>query len=174
MKYLNNLFRMNISCRKIFSGIIFLAVHLSLAAQVLPPRPITVTVTGQALSFGAFSHGVAGGTVTITSAGSRIATGDIILLNLGFSFSTALYQIVGNPGTMVSLLNGPDATLTGSGGGSMSLHIGGSSPASPFIITTVPPVYTSLNVGGVLTVGSPASNPPGNYSGTFNITFIQE
>jgi hypothetical protein len=174
MIFLSNLTRMEIHYRKIITAIFFMVVHLALFSQEPPPRPITITVTGQGLSFGAFSQGAAGGTVTITSAGSRSATGDIILLNLGYTFSTALFQITGNPGTLVSLLNGPDVSLPGSNGGSMLLHIGSSSPASPFIINTVPPAYTSLNVGGVLTVGNPGSNPPGSYSGNFNITFIQE
>jgi hypothetical protein len=142
-------------------------------AQEPPPRPISVTVT-QNLGFGAFTLGAMGGTVTISSAGARSATGDIILLNLGYSFSTVTYRLVANPGTMVSLLNGPDVSLPGSNGGSLLLHIGSSNPASPFIMTTIPPAYTVLNIGGTLTVGNSASNPPGNFSGTFYITFIQE
>lgn len=138
-----------------------------------PPRPITVTVS-QNLGFGAFATGATGGGVNITSGGARSATGDVILLNLGYSFSAAIYKIVGNPGTMVSIVNGSDVSLPGSNGGSMTLHIGNSNPVSPFIITTIPPAFTLLNIGGTLTVGNSASNPPGNYSGTFFITFIQE
>lgn len=145
-----------------------------MSGQEPPPRPLTVTVTAQGLSFGAFSQGATGGTVTIASDGSRSATGDIILLSLGFSFTTALYELVANPGTVVSLLNGPDVVLPGSNGGSITLHIGASDPVSPFVITTVPPAYTLLNVGGTVTIGSPAANPPGYFSGTFDITFIQE
>ena len=139
-------------------------------AQPHPPRPINVTVT-QPLVFGAFSHGVAGGTVSINPAGIRSATGDVILLILGYSFSTAIYRITGPPGTVVSLLNGPDVFLPGSGGGSLRLRIGNSNPASPFVLTPGPFL---VNVGGTLTVGNSVANPPGNYSGTFNITFVQE
>lgn len=142
--------------------------------QEPPPHPAVVTVTTQNLSFGAFTPGVAGGTVTISATGSRSSTGDVILLNLGYSFTTALYEVVANRGTVISLLNGPDVILTGSGGGTMTLHIGTSSPASPFVISTIPPAFTLLNVGGTLTVGNILANPPGNYSGLFNITFIQE
>lgn len=144
-----------------------------LIAQEPPPRPIVVTPV-QNLGFGAFSQGISGGTVSVSSGGLRTATGDVILLNLGFSFTAAVYHLVGNPGTVVSLLNGPDVPLPGSGGGSMTLHIGNSNPLSPFVITTVPPSYTVLYLGGTLTVGSPGANPPGSYSGSFNITFIQE
>jgi len=142
-------------------------------AQEPPPRPVSVTVT-QNLGFGAFTHGAVGGTVTISSVGARSSTGDVILLNLGYSFSTATYRLVANPGTVISLLNGADVPLPGSNGGSLTLHIGNSNPVSPFIITTIPPAFTLLNIGGTLTVGNPASNPPGNFSGTFFITFIQE
>jgi hypothetical protein len=166
-------------CHLSFVSILLPAIFLLLFSQVVmaqepPPRPITVNVTAQNLSFGAFTHGMSGGTVTISSGGLRSATGDVVLLNLGFSFSTALYEVVANPGTIVSLLNGPDATITGSNGGSMILHIGNSNPVSPFVTNAIPPMSTLLNVGGSLTVNNPAANPPGNYSGTFNITFVQE
>jgi hypothetical protein len=151
--------------------VIFLLAATQVAkAQEPPPRPIIVTVT-QNLSFGAFYHGAVGGNVTINTAGSRSATGDIVLLTMGYTFSAAIYRIVGHPGTVVSLLNGPDVLLPGSNGGSLSLHIGISDPASPFVLTPAP---LFLNVGGTLTVGNPGANPPGSFSGTFDITFIQE
>jgi hypothetical protein len=155
--------------------VIFLLAETQEAkAQEPPPRPVTVTVTGQNLSFGAFYHGPVGGTVTINSGGSRSATGDVILLNLGYSYSTALYQLVANPGTVISLLNGPDVSLPGIPGGSMTLHIGDSDLGPTFVITSIPPAYTLLNIGGTLTISNPIANPPGSYSGTFDITFIQE
>jgi hypothetical protein len=153
--------------------IILLAASQVVKAQEPPPRPITVTVM-QNLAFGVFTQGMSGGTVVISSVGNRSATGDVVLLNLGYSFSAASYDIVANPGTVISLLNGPDAILPGSNGGSMILHIGSSNPAWPFVTTAVPPTPTSMTVGGTLTVSNPGANPAGNYSGTFNITFIQE
>jgi hypothetical protein len=153
--------------------IFLLLLYQGVCAQEPPPRPLQVTVE-QSLGFGAFAQGPAGGTITVNTAGVRSFTGSIILLNLGYLFSAASYRLTGNAGTVVSILNGSDVTLPGSNGGSMILHIGASNPASPFVITTIPPAYTLMNVGATLTVGNPASNPPGNYSGTFNITFIQE
>jgi hypothetical protein len=159
----------------LFASLVLLLFALSQdgLAQEPPPRPVDVTVV-QNLGFGAFAQGAAGGSVTINSAGSRSSSGDIILLNLGYLFSAASYRLVGNAGTVVSILNGPDVSLPGSNGGSMTLHIGASDPASPFVLLTVPPDYTTMNVGGTLTVGNPGSNPPGNYSGTFDVTLIQE
>jgi len=159
----------------VLTVIFLLAASRKAKAQEPPPRPITVTVSlVQNLSFGAFYHGNTGGTVIIYPTGSRSATGDVVLLNLGYSFATGLYDVVANPGTLVSILNGPDAILTGSGGGSLTLHIGDSDPDSPFIITTMPPAATQLRIGGTLIVGNPGANPPGNYSGTFDVTFVQE
>ncbi len=157
----------------LFSVLLLLSLPQDVSAQEPPPRPVEVTVT-QNLGFGAFTQGATGGTITINSTGARSATGDVIMLNLGYLFSTASYRLVANPGTVISILNGPDVLLPGSNGGSMSLHIGASDPVSPFVILTVPPAYTPMNVGGTLTVGNPGSNPAGNYSGLFDITFIQE
>jgi hypothetical protein len=154
--------------------VLFMMNSSLLHGQEPPPRPLEITVTPQSLAFGAFSIGATGGSVTVQPDGSRSSGGDVILLMLGFSYSACLLELVANPGTLISVLNGPDATLTGSGGGTMSLHLGSCSPASPFVMTTEPPDKTNFYIGGTLTVGNLAANPPGSYTGTFNITFIQE
>jgi len=174
MKSMKNNLLFKVCSISILTFLLLFAVRTYAGAQELPPRPVEVTATGQELSFGAFCHGASGGTVIINSGGSRSATGDVVLLNMGFSYSTALFHLTANPGTVISILNGPDILLNGSNGGSMTLHIGSSNPISPFVISTEAPDYTLLNVGGTLTVGSPLSNPTGNYSGVFEITFIQE
>ena len=153
--------------------LILLFFNSSAFAQEPPPRPVQVTVT-ENLVFGAFTQGALGGTVIINSTGGRSATGDVILLFLGYPFNTATYRLVANVGTVISLLNGPDATLSNGTGGIMTLKIGSSNPVWPFVITTVPPAYTDLYVGGTLTVNSPAITTSGSYSGTFDITFVQE
>jgi hypothetical protein len=159
--------------RFVLMFIILLVVSQVLIAQEPPPRPITVSVM-QSLTFGAFTQGAAGGTVSVSSVGVRSSSGDVVLLNLGYSFSAARYDVLANPGTVISLLNGPDAILPGSNGGSLTLHIGSSNPIWPFVTTAIPPAVSTFTVGGTLTVGAPGSNPAGNYSGSFNITFIQE
>ncbi len=153
--------------------ILLLFLSQVIIAQEPPPRPVVVTVT-QNLAFGAFTTGITGGTVVISPLGSRSATGTVILFNLGYSFNAATYRLVANRGTLISILNGANVSLPGSNGGSMTLQIGASNPTSPFVITTIPPAYTTLNIGGTLTVGNLVSNPPGSYSGFFNVTFIQE
>jgi hypothetical protein len=144
-------------------------------AQEDPPRPVLVYVnSSQHLSFGAFSHGAAGGTVTVNPDESRSSSGSVLLLNLGYVYSSALFDIRANPGTVISILNGPDVVLPGSNGGSILLHLTTSLPASPFVTTVPWPTFTQVKIGGRLTVGNAAANPPGNYSGTYSVTFIQE
>lgn len=157
------------------AGVLFFSGNAIVSAQEEPPVPLVITPTAQGLGFGAFTYAVTSGTVTITPASGRSSTGDLILLNLGYSFSAALYEVVGNNGAVVSILNGADATLNRSGGGgTMTLHIGDSNPTSPFVLTVPYPTPTMLYIGGTLTVGSSATNPPGDYSGTFDITYVQE
>lgn len=159
---------------KIGSVLALLLCTLNIYAQEKPPRPIIIYVNpAQGLSFGAFAQSGSGGTVIISSNGSRSVTGSVIQVNLGFSYSAAIFQVDAEPGTLITISNGPDITLSGSNGGSMSMHIGSSSLGSPFVATAVSPSRTNLTIGGTLTVGTSPANPPGNYSGTFSVTFIQ-
>ncbi|WP_165806675.1 DUF4402 domain-containing protein [Chitinophaga parva] len=144
-------------------------------AQEPPPQPIAVYVNpAQGLIFGAFFQGSSGGTVIIYPDGSRSVTGSVVQANLGYPFSPAIFEIEANRGTLISILNGPDVTLTGSNGGSISLHVGAASTGSSFITTATPPARNLVRIGGTLTVGSPPANPSGAYSGVFTVTFIQE
>lgn len=148
---------------------------LRLQAQEAPPRPIQIYVNpALGLNFGTFTLGNTGGTVIIYPNGTRSSTGDIVQLSSGIPFSPAIFEVEANLGTVVSILNGPNATLTGSNGGSLTLQIGTSSTGSPFITNVAPPGRTQVRIGGTLFVGSPLSNPGGIYSGTFMVTFIQE
>ena len=154
--------------------VLMYSVSLELKAQEPPPRPILIDVTAQGLSFGAFYHGAVGGTVVILPSGSRSATGDVVLLGLGYPFSAALFQVHASPGTVISILNGPDVSIIGIPSGSMTLHIGSSNPTSPFVSTVPYTVAIPLYIGGILTVGNSAANPPGSYTGTFNVTLVRE
>jgi hypothetical protein len=145
-----------------------------LKGQEPPPRPIRINATAQGLSFGAFYHGASGGTVIISPAGARSSTGDVVLLSLGIPFSAALFQVHAHRGTVVSILNGPDTILSGTPSGTMTLHIGSSNPSSPFVSTVNFNVIIPLYIGGTLTVGNSAANPPGSYTGSFDVTIVRE
>ena len=144
-------------------------------SDTIPDDPGHITVyTVQHMSFGAFSAGTTGGSVVISNIGARSVTGDVVALNMGIPYFHSIFDIDAPRGAIVSLLNGADATLTGSNGGTMSMHIGDSDPSSPFVLTVSQPARTQITVGGTLTVGNAVANPPGTYSGTFHITFNLE
>lgn len=132
------------------------------------------THTIQDMRFGAFSQGGSGGTISVSNSGSRSVTGSVLALNLGSTYHQAIFEVEATATTVVSISNGPDVTLTGSNGGTMSLHIGNSDPSSPFISTVVPPGRTQVKIGGTLTVGNSGASPPGSYTGTMYITFNNE
>jgi hypothetical protein len=146
---------------------------LSSMAQEMPPKPVSLYFN-QNLSFGAFSPGISGGTVTVNSIGARFATGSVILVSQGYLYFPAIFELEGNPGTIVHMLGGPDATLVGSNGGSLSLHLGDITPADPIIINVAPPGRLQIRIGGTLTVGGQMANPPGYYNGYFQVMVIQE
>jgi hypothetical protein len=151
----------------------FFLLAPGLRAQELPPRPISVQF-GQNLCFGALSVGGTGGTVSISTNGIRTATGNIVLFNQGYVYNPALFYVIGNPGTIIHVLNGPDAVLTGNHGGTLSVHLGSTSPGDPIILQQNYPTPTLVYLGGTLTVGSPLANPAGDYIGSFSLMFIQE
>lgn len=158
----------------LFLLVILLAFAVRVTGQEKPPKPILVTVsTAQHLQFGSFIQTGSNGTVTVDHTGTRTAAGSVILPNISSSaFPTpALFIVEAHPGTLITILNGPDVFLTGSNGGTMRLTIGESSTRSPFITRGR---YTDVFIGGTLTVGSLTANPAGSYSGTFTVTFIQE
>lgn len=135
---------------------------------------IQSVTTVQNLSFGAFTQGSNGGTITVSNDGSRSAAGTVIPLNLGQSFFQAIFEVEAPEGTVISILSSPDVTLTGTNGGSMNLQLGTTNPVSPFISTVPPPGKTQVHIGGTLTVGNTTASPPGSYTGSFYITFNNE
>ena len=154
----------------IFAGIGIIPAN----AQEMPPRPFSVRVsTAQHLQFGSFIQVGDYGTVTVDYSGTRSATGNVILPNISSSqFPTpALFIVDAEPGTLIRIQNVPDVYLTGSHGGTMKLTIGESSTRSPFVTIGQ---YTNVFIGGTLEVKTLTDNPPGSYSGTFLVTFIQE
>jgi hypothetical protein len=153
--------------------IVMAMVAISAKAQEDPPRPMQVS-TYQHLSFGAFINGYNGGTVTVEPGGNRSVSGDIIPIFLGNQYHPAIFEVEANAGTVINIMNGPDIFLTGSNGGSILLHLGASLPQSPFINSTRPPFRTQIMIGGTITVGNTLANPPGDYTGYFFVTFVQE
>ncbi len=154
-------------------SIVMAVLAISAKAQEDPPKPMQVS-TYQHLSFGAFINGYNGGTVTVEPGGNRSVSGDIIPIFLGNQYHPAIFEVEANAGTVISIMNGPDVTLAGSNGGNILLHLDTSLPVSPFINSTHPPFRTQVMIGGTITVGNTLANPPGDYTGYFFVTFVQE
>ncbi|MFP4470103.1 MAG: DUF4402 domain-containing protein [Bacteroidales bacterium] len=146
-----------------------------ITAQNTPfPPPNQLQVFGvQELNFGAFSTGQTGGTVVISPEGFRTSTGSVILM--GGYFNQAIFEIKLVPGRLIQILMGPQIQLTRiGGGGSMNMQAGPADRGDSFVTTAAHPFFNTVKVGGTLYVGSGGSNPPGEYEGFFNVTFIQE
>ena len=159
--------------------LIFMAVCFQLSAQPsLPLRTVSVSPV-QPLSFGdlTIQPGSSGGTVTVDYHGTRSNTGNVILLNFGGSVRPALYEFKLCPGRSVTITYPSFIFLSGSSGGSIKLNLGPTSvgaSGSTFYSNMGCDNLQEIRQGGTIEVGSILSNPPGIYSGSFNITFNQQ
>lgn len=154
--------------------VLFMISFTCLRAQEKPPRPITVTVNvARQLQFGSFIQSGSYGTVTVDYSNTRSATGSIILPNISSSAfpTSALFIVDAEPGTLITIVNGPPVDLTGNHGGKITLTLGEASTRSPFVTRDR---TTDVFIGGTLEVMSLSANPAGSYSGTFSVTFIQQ
>lgn len=140
-------------------------------AQVNPPRPLTLTTQSlQSLNFGSFAvTGSGGGTITVSNSGDRSSTGDVFPVGSGVTYG--VFTVEAPVGTSLYLMNSPSATLTGSNGGSMEMTLGQTYPVLPLVTTQA---VTEFHVGGTLTVGTSGQNPPGSYSGYYEIIINHE
>jgi hypothetical protein len=159
-------------CKKIIFRTAFVYGCLMMTLSSL--SQVQSVTTLQNLSFGTFSQGSSGGTVTVSATGSRSVTGTVIPFNFGPSYFQAIFDVQAPSGTIISILAGPDATLTGSHGGRMTLQLGVADKGSTFVSPVDPPSGTQVSIGGTLIVGDAAVSPPGTYTGTFYITFNNE
>jgi len=157
----------------LLSTILLFASSGRALAQEQPPF-LNIT-TEKDLGFGAFTVS-SGGTVSIDALGARsVSGGGIILLNMGsFSFGTAQFKLESISGSFWAMVYNPAGyTLSNGSGGTMTLFLGGPGQVSPDpIIFPFGITVLELYIGGSLSV--PGSNPPGSYSGTFNITFAYQ
>ena len=162
----------NIELPAAFFALIITLSSLSLPAYGQPehpPRPVSIVVSViQFLNFGSFYHYGTGGTVTINSTGSRSVSGDVV--QFSGSFSAGLVTVSGNKGTVVSFIIAP--AILNSGANFIRLDDFTTDPVS-VILAADSPATTSVSIGGTLYIGE-SSNPPGNYSGIFSITVVQE
>ena len=135
---------------------------------------ISTVNTMQHLSFGAFTTGADGGTITISNEGIRSTTGTVKELGFNTSFANAIFEVFAEFDSPINIAIQDNITLQGSNGGYMSLKIGSSNKTDHFITDVGPDIPTQITIGGMLTVGNMSANPAGIYSGEFQITFYNE
>ncbi|MGN7823350.1 DUF4402 domain-containing protein [Chitinophaga sp. 22536] len=143
------------------TGILCLLHCLPAVAQVTP------TIVQQ-LSFGTFSAGQSGGTITVNADGVTTTTGDVIPIGKGTMASPAVIELEAPVGSRIAILE-TNSLLKGGKGNTLSLRIKSSDPAMPFITKTP---RTSIHIGGTLTINKPGQTASGNYNGQVFITFL--
>lgn len=124
-------------------------------------------------SFGTMILSESGGTVTITPAGDRSATGGIVLLN-NSEFNPLILSVEAPLGSIIHIQLGAEQMLFGDSGGEIGLTLNSSDPVSPFTSQATPPQRTTVYIGGTLSLGTRSATPAGVYSGSITLTFIQE
>lgn len=127
--------------------------------------PITISKTAD-LRFGKFAAGT-GGTVVISTAGARSATGAVVL-SAGNVGGAASFTVSGDANATYAItLPGSAATITRvSGTETMSVGTFTSNPAATGTLSAGG--SETLNVGGTLTVAS--AQVVGSYTGTFDVS----
>lgn len=152
-------------------------------APDLPLRTATISAV-QELSFGDLTiwTGSSGGTATVDYNGTRTATGNVVLLDMGTTAKQAIFEFKLCPGRTVTINYATRTIMTGNNGGTLPLHIGSIRIGST-TIDSGSGIFTSnsgcddlhlIYVGGTIDVGSVFSSPPGAYTGSFQITFNQQ
>lgn len=119
--------------------------------------PISISA-GTALNFGTFAANSTGGTVVITTANARSATGSVAL-SATTPGVAGTFTVTGNAGSTFAITN-PGAFNVTSGANTMSVSLTGLASTGTLTAGTA-----TIQVPGTLTVG--ASQAPGSYSGTY-------
>lgn len=157
-------------------AILFLSLFATfndLNAQEPFPPPLQIQVYNiQGLSFGDFYPGPTGGTVSISETGARSSIGVVLS---GGDFFPAIFIVELLPNRNVTVGLGGPVTLTRVGGTeTMTIDPLNCDKCPSFVTSGGHPFHNPVQVGGTLTVGDINANPAGEYSGFFNVTFIQE
>jgi hypothetical protein len=152
--------------------ILFLFVPFLYAQEGIPERGITVLPT-QSINFGTF-YITGAGTIEVDFQGNVNVTGGVISLNTT-SGAPALFEIKLCQGSTITMAYDYSVFLNGSNGGQLELIIGATErgvSGDIFSSENNCNFITPLRVGGKLVV--PANAVPGEYAGSFPMSFTQE
>jgi hypothetical protein len=127
--------------------------------------PISITNTAD-LAFGNVAvSAITAGTVVLTPAGGRSATGGVTLPAVTGTFTAAAFTVNGSGTSTYSITLPASATLTGTPSGTMTVDTFTSTPSGTGALTGG---TQNITVGGTLNVG--AAQAAGSYTGSFNVT----
>lgn len=135
----------------------------SATAEVMTPISISNTA---ALRFGKFSA-LTGGTVVISAAGARSATGAVVLSSTNAG-GAASFTVSGDANATYAITLPNSATLTHGTDNTKTMSVG-SFTSNPSGTGTLSGAGSqTLSVGATLTVGN--AQTTGSYSGTFDVS----
>ena len=158
-------------------------------APDLPSRTGTVLYPVVNLSFGDFtvSTGSSGGTVTVTTTGTRTPGGDVFLLSMGTPVQAAMFEFKLCPGRTITIRYPTTFQINGTGGSggyinveNLTFSIDGETitdSGSGFIRFTSHKGCKDIHrvfMGGRLGVGSILANPSGPYHNDIVLTVEQQ
>ena len=174
MKISNIIFNLNAATKfrkvRFFSSIAMLMfLSPGVNAQLFGSLEISST---QELSFGSFYAGSSGGTVTIAPDGVRTTTGSVIPLTNSIG-SQAIFEIQSLIPRIVHIVLPESERLSRISGGE-SMMIKNFTSDKPFNIVVATLRSKTVGVGATLIVKPLNDNPPGNYRGSFSVTFVSE
>ena len=115
------------------------------------------------LNFGDLVAGAAAGTVVVSNAGARSATGGVTLA-VG-TVSAATFTVTGEPSKSYTITVPASVTLNGPAGATMLVNAFSLNPASPATLSAGG--TQNLGIGATLNVG--ANQVTGSYTNTFNV-----
>jgi hypothetical protein len=154
----------------------FMAFFIRLHGQTpsSPPNRLQVYLV-QDLSFGSFFTGSSGGAVVITPEGNRTVSGTVIALP-NSPGTPAIFEVRLIPNRMVHISFPSSATFCRVGGRETMTVTGFTSdkPGNSFVTGSGQSFINTVRVGATLNAGNTADHPPGNYTGSFTVTFIEE
>jgi hypothetical protein len=128
-------------------------------------------VESSSMSFGQFSTGDQGGSITVPCNGGAITTDAIV--PTGNSITPATFRVSGarDAAFTVSLPDGPTTLTSLTGNGTMTVSGWNATSAQGSDSYILAGGTQMIKVGATLKVGSPDQNPKGVYTGSYKVTF---
>jgi hypothetical protein len=172
--------------KKLFMVCIAIILMAGFTVRVMAQTPITQTVSNDAraevitaiglvvahtLEFGGFSPG-SGGTVVLSPASVRTATGGVVLLATSITPTAASYTMSGSPNTHYDIVlpTSPQVITRVGNSATMNVTLFTCSYTALSSTTNFPGGTDAFTVGATLTVA--ANQLPGTYVGPFDVTVL--